>query len=332
MRWQAGLVSVVIAWWLVSAALSEDKESLEQKLTDELSKAVKNESESAVSEYIGAFPNVFQLHEAAKSLTDRFSDVATVTFLQKVAHARDVSQEGRAAQMVAYIGLALLSEKQETREFLKADVGDKNTLRSNSAFAGISYLSTKDARLISESIVSDGEQLWQTRIQYLFLLRAVGDQGTIEKLEKIVRAKDSPREMEVRNRTAWFIKQRLDLGSSEEQDRWARQELVFLQAGRWTPGFRSGSRELAWTADQIHRREPNVSIALLKARLSLDPSRTSAADFNVSYEIPLAAELARIQKNAEAVPLLEAWAATDFGYINGICREAARQLRGQKDD
>ena len=76
------------------------------------------------------------------------------------------------------------------------------------------------ARLIAEGVVADAKQNWQMRIQYFFLLRAVGDQVTLDKLEKLERANESPRVSEVRNRTAWFIKQRLSLENLAERDRW----------------------------------------------------------------------------------------------------------------
>jgi len=332
MRQPTSCASCLLASVLVYSVFAEDTKEQAHNLTAELRRAVTAESDKAVSEFISSFPNVFQLRDAAKAFTNRYADAEAVAFLKKVAESTDVSRSGRAEQLAASIGLALLAHKQDTASFLKAGIGDDSTMRDS--FTAIAFLPTQDARTIAESVALDGRQKYQTRIGYLFLLRAVGDKETLAKLDKIGRNKEPPAVWKVSYRTAAIIKQRLSLKNPAEQDRWAREELAFIQLGCWDPGFRSGRMGLAWSAEQMHRHEKDVSVDLLKARLSLERPRTfDFTDYrNMGAEIPIAAAVAAIQKNSELLPLLDEWAATDFGHVSAACREAADQLRGLNKD
>jgi hypothetical protein len=320
-------VLVFLILSLASPALAEERMASEQELAARLSRAVAAEAGKSESRFITSFPNVLQLRDAAQAFTATAGDAGAVAFLKKAALRTDGSTTGRAEQLAALIGLALLSGKHDTVSFLKAHIDGKNSVQSRNALLAASFLPARDARMVAEEIVTDAKQHWQTQIEFLFLLRAVGDQGTLEKLEG---GKESPSVSEVRKRTAWFIRQRLSLKDAPERDRWARQELVLLQMSRWGPNFRSANTELAWTAEQVHRSEPDVAVGLLEARLSLERPRARVPDRNISHEIPLAAALAGIQKNTDLLPLLDEWAATDYGYISQACAAVAAQLRGRE--
>ena len=75
--------SVLLASVLICPAFAADPNAQEQKLKAELTKAVKTESDQAVSEYIHSFPNVFQLGDAAKAFTDKFSAGVTANFIHE---------------------------------------------------------------------------------------------------------------------------------------------------------------------------------------------------------------------------------------------------------
>jgi hypothetical protein len=322
-------VLVFLALSFTSPALAEEGKASEQELAAQFTRAVAAEDGKSVSAFITAFPNVLQLRDAARAFTARASDAGAVAFLKKVPLQTDRSRAGRAEQLTALIGLALLAGKHDTISFLRANIVDRHSPQSRNALLAISFLPPRDARMVAEEIVTDARQPWQTQIECLFLLRAVGDQGTLEKLEG---ARESPNVSEVWKRTSWFIRQRLSLKDAAERDRWARQELVLLQMSRWDPNFRGAHTELAWIAEQVHRSEPDIAVGLLRARLSLERPRAYVLDYNIPHEIPLAAALAGIQKNTELLPLLDEWAATDYGYISQACGAAAAQLRGRKKD
>jgi hypothetical protein len=319
--------SVLLSWFLVLPALAEEPDKAERDLATEFSKAVAAASDEAKSW------NIVQLREAAKAFTDRFQDAEAVALLKKVALDAEASRVGRAEQLAALIGLALLSEKHDSIPFLTSHLGDRDSPLGWHAPLGVSFLPTKDARRIAESVAADSKLHDETRIEHLFLLRAVGDQGTLEKLAKLDPASEPPRVVEVRDRTAWFIKRRFSLEKPEERDRWARLELVVWQM-KYDVGttFRSWKPGLARSAEQLHRIEPDVPVEFLEARLGLERTR-SHLDRNIQYEVPLAAALAAIQKNTELLPLLDAWAATDdLGYVSHACAAAAEQLRGRETE
>lgn len=108
-------------------------------------------------------------------------------------------------------------------------------MEAGGAFLAVSFLAPDRAREIAEGVVTDAGQGWQSRIDYLILLRALGDERTLEKLEKLEDTKPSPRVREVWKRTAFFVRQRLSLKAAGARGRWARQELLMLQLGRWDP-------------------------------------------------------------------------------------------------
>jgi hypothetical protein len=304
--------------------VAEARAAGEQAGEPELTTAYKK----ALSQLPGHFPNALEVRDAAKAFTDMHGDATAMAFLKKTALDDSEAVAGRPGQMAAFIGLALLSKKHDTASFLKSQIGNKQPERSNYALLAISFLPTEDARLIAEGVVTDGNQDWHTRNRVPYLLGSLGDQQTLEKLEKMKRTNESPYFLEVRDRTASFIKQRLSLDQPAERDRWARQELLFLRINCSTPNFRSVKTALPWAAKQIHRNDEDISIELLKAKLS-GKLPSDAAGYSIAFDVPLAAVVAGLQKNRELLPLLEKWGATDFGYISDTCREVAKQLRDQ---
>jgi hypothetical protein len=277
-----------------------------------------------VTSHPSSHPSVVQVRDAVKGFTDVHSDADAVLFLKKTA-LEPATGDDCWEPLAAFIGLALLSESHETVAFLKSHVDD-NGFRGHFAFIAISFLPIQDARAIAEGVVSDAEQGWRTRIAYLFLLRAVGNGDTLGKLEQMGRTKGC--ESAVRDRTIAFLKARLALKDPHEQERWARQELLLLQVGSWVPNFRFSEPALKWSVKHIHSIERDISIELLKTKLSLAPR--SAYTHDLSWEgIPFVARIIGMQKNTELLPLLDEWSNTDSGIISTTCREVARQLREQ---
>lgn len=306
MNWQVCCVCLLLALSFPIHACAEG----EQRLATEFQKAL--------SGLPANHPNVLEIRDAAKVFTDTVRDADAVIFLKKAA----LNADGSKGQLAAFIGLALLAEKHGTTSFLKSCV-EKEVLPSRVAFLGISFLPTKDARAIANEVVVDAEQHWQTRSLYLNLLRAVGDRGMLEKLEKVERGKFGPYDLAVLDGTVRFLRECLSLEDQAEQDRWARQELLILQMSQWAPNYRSWKPGLKWTAEQIHQKEKEISIGLLKAKLSSPASESS-------YDVPVAAALASLQKNRDLLPLLDKWAAANVGIPSDACREAAKQIRGNE--
>jgi hypothetical protein len=326
----ARLASVLCVFGFVPLGRSQDKNESQQIIAAALLQAVAVESENAVSEFIPSFPNAIQLHRAAKAVSNDFHDQEAVAFFKEVAHlSGDRRSLGDAAELTAFLALAVLAEKHETASFLKSMVSEKSGQRSENAFAAISFLPASLARSPAEDIVADLSQNFETRIKFLFLLRAIGDRGTLDKLAELA-PEASPHVRDVQNRSAEFIKLRLDRGTRAEQERWSRQELTFIQATCYSPGFRSGRVGLAWGAEQIHQTEPDIAVALLEARLKLERPMSFRYDYNVLHEIAPTAAIVGIQKNTQVLPLLDAWAETDFGFVSSICRETASELRSAK--
>lgn len=325
------LASVLCVFGFGVVGHSQDKTDSQTKIAAAILAAVATESEIARSEFAHSFPNAVQLHRAAKAITSDFNDEAAVAVFKEVAHSTDDQRSlGDSAKLMAFMALAVLAEKHDIVSFLKSMVGEKRGQGSEYAFAAISFLPTPLARNIAEDIVADPNQNFETGIRFLFLLRSVGDRGTLDKLAKL-ETEASSHITHVRNRTAEFIKKRLGRKSRTEQDRWARQELVFLQVASYTPGFRSGRMGLAWVAEQIHRTEPDIAVELLEERLKLERPRSYKFDYNISTEIAITAAIAGIQKDRELLPLLDEWAETDFGFVSSTCRETATELRATKN-
>jgi hypothetical protein len=74
-----------------------------------------------------------------------------------------------------------------------------------------------------------------------------------------------------------------------------------------------------------------MAVELLEARLRLERPMSYRYDYNVSHEIAITAAIVGLQKNRELLPLLDEWAATDFGFVSSTCRETATQLRAAKN-
>jgi hypothetical protein len=273
----------------------------------------------AVADLPAIHPNILEIRDGAKVFTDSYRDADAVKFLKKLA----LDPHEREEQLVAFIGLALLAEKHDTASLLKSSVVGQFDLPSKYAFLGISFLPTKDARAIAEAVVVDPEKHWQTRALYLDLLRAIGDQDLLTKLEKLERAKFGPYDLKAIDGAVRFLKERLSLKDGAERDRWERQELLMLQISRACPDFRFTQPALEWTSGQIHKCDNDISIGLLKSKLSVP--RSYAHD-----GVPLAAAIAGLQKNRELLPLLDKWAETNLDLISDPCREAARRIRGKE--
>jgi hypothetical protein len=230
---------------------SQEKNAPQQLLAAALLKAVAAESERTVSDYSHSCPNTFQLHAAAQALCSNFNDHEAIAFYKEVAQSSGKRGSlGDAAQLTGTLGLAVLSEKHGTVPFLESMVGEQWGQRPQNAFAAISFLPNSIARNAAEDIMADPNRTFETRIKFLFLLRAVGDKGTLDRLKELP-TDASPHVRDVQSRTAEFIRLRLDRKTPAEQERWSRQELVFIQAACHTPGFHSGRMGLAWVPSRF---------------------------------------------------------------------------------
>ena len=315
---QIPATSILLALLLSTTAIANADDHSDAKLAAAFDKAL--------SKLPKPFSNERHVHDGAKTFTDAHNDAAAVAFLKKVALEDFRGRMSLERQLAGFIGLALLAGKHDTATFLKSQIGTKKFRYSPAVFLGVTHLPTKVARKIAEEMAADAKLKWTKQLDYLQLLRAVGDADTLKKLKALPRDTSGKHVLQFRDRTAWYIKKRLSL-KKPEQDRWARQELLFVQIGHWGPGFRSVNSSIRWGAQQIHSVEKDFSVDLLKAKLSVD---RDASGWLIQNEVPVAAVLASLQKNNELLPLIEQWGERDYGYVRSVCLWVAKQMRGKK--